>query len=492
MAWVFDDPWDDYMDLTQRWDVVNGLDPNFAPDSYPSIAQGMGRRGTAALKIPTGLQSSIALIQKNVPYQSTYMAQFAINVWTGQSATIDSPVIVFLDGTNIQAGLSIRADGHLVLVSGSSTRSVSNAALGYGESHYIEIKAPFSSAANVIVRVDGIEFINGTFNTDASGNGYAGAVRFGHNYNPPNPGVVTLGYFIDDFILLDTTTGDNPDLNDLIGDHALGVLLTDGSGDSTQWTVVGADANWKAVRDMPFVHNAGEFDTWTVTADGTNGVNYPANVVDGDRATRWRVTGSLPHEIIFDMGAAYDVDIIQFLPYPTIFWQENPGTIDLYVSDDGSTWGSAVENITGLAANGDLVTWVLSTIYTHRYFKLVVTATTSGGTSVSISKVSVSTVYVKDSTTNDTDLNNYQDLDITSGTIAFASVWPYGHKENGGDMAIRIKCKSNTTTVDNGSDLALSTEDAYIPIVYEVDPDTTNPWTVSGFNAAQFGPKEQT
>lgn len=341
--WIFDDPYDDYTDLNQRYDSVLG---------NVSIQAGVGRVGSSALKVLNGSQSSIALVQKNLPFTDIYVVGASVEVWTGQGATIDVPVFSFLDGSTIQVDMRIRPDGHIVVTRNSTVLWTSDVALPFGESHYLEFKAKIhSSTGYIYVRMDGTQIIGQTgLNTQATGSAQIGALRLGHNYNPPNAGTLSYGYYLDDLILLDTTGTYN---KDFIGDHHLGVIVPDGVGDSTVLSLVGAATNWQAVNEVP------------------------------------------------------------------------PSTSQ----------------------------------------------------------------YVESNNPGDYDLYTYQDIDPTAGTIAFVSVWPYANKEDGGPRSLRVEVESGATTTDNGTDLPLSTGNAYLPIVFEVDPDTTNPWDIAGVDAAQFGPK---
>lgn len=492
MAWEWDDPFDDYINLLQRWDAVASAGGATAP----FIVQGFGRRTTAAMKIPGVVfsGSAFSIAQKNLPYRSTYILHVPTNVPAGQTPNTDTILCSFMDGATPQITVMIRADGHIRVTSNGYLGTIlgdSTAPLAFGDSHCIEIKATSHSSAGVVtIRIDETVVLTITgANTAPSGNNRIGALQMGGVYAGTTKSTLTM--YVDDLIILNTVVGDNPDLDDFIGDHYLGAIYARAAGDSTQFTVEAAAANWEAVIDMPDRHNTGTYDTWVATADNGN----PAGLLDGSPLTRWRATTALPHTLDFDMSGVRTLESIYLQPYPTSSFGENPGHIELYVSDDGAAWGSVVDTI-DIPQDANPVYWKLVTPQTHRYFRLKITTNWGGAFgaagATSLAVVSAIIVYVEDVTAGDTDLYPYQPVDPSSGAIAFASVWPYANKTDGGYRALRVACKSGVTTTDNGADIPLSTQVSYLPVAYEIDPDTGDPWTISGFNAAQFGPKMAT
>src|SRR5215831_1686483 len=86
----------------------------------------------------------------------------------------------------------------------------------------------------------------------------------------------------------------------------------------------------------------------SVDSQELNGDNGAAtNAIDGNPATFWHTewfqqTAPLPHTLVLDLGASYQVDGFRYLPRQD---GNDHGTIagyQFYVSPDGSTWGSAV------------------------------------------------------------------------------------------------------------------------------------------------------
>jgi hypothetical protein len=96
--------------------------------------------------------------------------------------------------------------------------------------------------------------------------------------------------------------------------------------------------------------------------------------------------------------------------------------------------------------------------------------------------------YLSDATVSDQDR-------YTFGAVSGASVFGVAvnmraQKDDSATRSIRSVTKSSTTVADNGTDFPLA-ENAYTPYqgFFEVDPNTTTAWTISGVNAAEFGIK---
>ena len=99
--------------------------------------------------------------------------------------------------------------------------------------------------------------------------------------------------------------------------------------------------------------------------------------------------------------------------------------------------------------------------------------------------------YVASNTQDDTDLFAYDNLSaITTEPILGVQVnTDVRMSESPGDLDIMQPVKSGTTTAD-GSTVNID-DDSYIHVhrILEDDPATSNAWTASGLNAAQFGIK---
>ena len=105
------------------------------------------------------------------------------------------------------------------------------------------------------------------------------------------------------------------------------------------------------------------------------------HVLDGNRATFWHTewyqrTAALPHSLVLNLGARYQVDGFRYLPRQDGSPNGTIAGYQFYVSDDGVTWGTAVAAGT-LAANTTEKT-VRFTAKTGRYVRLVAVAEMNG------------------------------------------------------------------------------------------------------------------
>src|SRR5438094_662451 len=112
---------------------------------------------------------------------------------------------------------------------------------------------------------------------------------------------------------------------------------------------------------------------------GENGA--VTNALDGNAATMWvtewyQRTAPLPHTLVLDLGAQYQVDGWRYLPRQDGSPNGTIADYQVYVSPDGTTWGSAVAAGT-LAADSSEKT-VRFTAKTGRYVRLVAVSEING------------------------------------------------------------------------------------------------------------------
>ncbi|MFJ6758750.1 endo-alpha-N-acetylgalactosaminidase family protein [Streptomyces sp. NPDC091273] len=122
---------------------------------------------------------------------------------------------------------------------------------------------------------------------------------------------------------------------------------------------------------------------------GENGA--AANVLDGDAATIWHTqwyaaTAPMPHEITLDLGAAYDVCTLHYLPRQS----QGNGRVagyQVFTSTDGTTWGTAAAAGTfpDTTARQD----VTFTARTARYVRLRATSEVAGNPWTSIAELNI-------------------------------------------------------------------------------------------------------
>lgn len=91
---------------------------------------------------------------------------------------------------------------------------------------------------------------------------------------------------------------------------------------------------------------------------------------------------------------------------------------------------------------------------------------------------------VFDNTVNDIDLYQWQDIPTFTGTIPFVCVSFYVRKDAEGSRSFKIK-----TTNTLGAEQFISDDYIYYDQIWDEDPDSSVAWTVTNFNAMDFGVK---
>ena len=84
---------------------------------------------------------------------------------------------------------------------------------------------------------------------------------------------------------------------------------------------------------------------WTVSADSeASPADAASMVLDGDGTTMWQTADGapLPHSITIDMQSVHVVSGLSYLPRQDSSMDGNIGEYAIYVSSDGSSWGSPV------------------------------------------------------------------------------------------------------------------------------------------------------
>jgi galactose oxidase len=119
---------------------------------------------------------------------------------------------------------------------------------------------------------------------------------------------------------------------------------------------------------------------WTASADSQESANPAGNVLDGNGTTFWHSEYSptlvpLPHSITIDMKSAQLISGLSYLPRQDNNLNGTIGNYAIYVSNDGSTWGSPVT--TGTWADDNTVKYAVFPSVSARFVRL--TALTEAG-----------------------------------------------------------------------------------------------------------------
>jgi RHS repeat-associated protein len=141
--------------------------------------------------------------------------------------------------------------------------------------------------------------------------------------------------------------------------------------------------NW-SIRELtvsgPAVSRAG----WIASASSNSTGNVPGNAIDGSASTRWSTAGAQTNQTFtVDMGTAH---VFNQLTLDAGTTPNNfPRNHSVFVSNDGTNWGTAVASGTG---NGQLVTINFLT-QTARFFQIRTPATPADGNTWSIQELGV-------------------------------------------------------------------------------------------------------
>ncbi|GIG56134.1 phospholipase C, phosphocholine-specific [Longispora fulva] len=117
-----------------------------------------------------------------------------------------------------------------------------------------------------------------------------------------------------------------------------------------------------------------------------------SNAVDGNPATIWHTAWSsgdaaLPHEIRLDLGANHTVSGLNYLPRQDGGTHGRIGSYKVYLSTDGTTWGTAVTS--GTFPNSATLKSVTFTPATARYVRLQALTEAGGGPWTSAAEITV-------------------------------------------------------------------------------------------------------
>ena len=99
------------------------------------------------------------------------------------------------------------------------------------------------------------------------------------------------------------------------------------------------------------------------------------------------------------------------------------------------------------------------------------------------------TDYVSNRTAGDHDSYTFDDIVTVDGEIYAVQTNMFARKNDAGTRQIKSLIRSGGSDYATGTTHTLIDSYKYYPDIYEHDPDTSSAWTISGVNAAEFGPK---
>ena len=147
---------------------------------------------------------------------------------------------------------------------------------------------------------------------------------------------------------------------------------------------------------------------------------YARNAFDGDPTTFWHSqwypnSVALPHEIIIDLGASYDVSGFSYLPRQDGSVNGTIADYEFYVSSSPEDWGTPVQ--TGTFANNALLKEVNFPSKSGKYIRLLALSEVNGGPWTSMAELNVltSSCSKKDQYISFAELD---DIPVNGGPIA--------------------------------------------------------------------------
>jgi galactose oxidase len=129
---------------------------------------------------------------------------------------------------------------------------------------------------------------------------------------------------------------------------------------------------------------------WTASADSKASATYAAsNVLDGDAITMWRTASTpLPHSITIDMQSTQVVSGLSYMPRQDKTLNGTIGKYAIYVSSDGTNWGSPVA--AGKWANNNTMKDAVFPAVSARFVRLTaLTEAGSGGPMTSAAEINI-------------------------------------------------------------------------------------------------------
>lgn len=234
MAFIFSDSFDHYTVLSiaapNKWTSVAGT---------PTIGAN-GRNGSKGVVLDAS-----DVIKKTIGVNTNKIfVGFALKVTTVYNAEL--PLLTFRRANADQCTITLGPNLLLQARTGSSVGTLiatATRALPFNAYRYVEVGITVGDATGTIeVRIDGVAVIN-EVNVDTKGTAVADLDEIWIGAGGGTPAIA-----VDDVYILDNTT---VDLNTYLGDVYMQLLLSDGAGSQTDFTLVGAATNWEAVKEIP-------------------------------------------------------------------------------------------------------------------------------------------------------------------------------------------------------------------------------------------------
>jgi hypothetical protein len=229
MALRFIDSFNHYNTSTvpAKWNISQSF-------ATPTIVT--GRNGNGLRLVGSFFANSY--VYKVLDNQTTYMIGVAINLTVGTAGA--QGLLAVWDGLTRQVGVRVNNSSKLEIEKNGTVLATSSGSWVNGW-NYVEIKTFFNTGSgSCIVRVNGNVFVTYSGNISQSGVNQGNKISIG-DWVGNNNQADTIW---DDLYVCDGTGSVN---NDFLGDIVVEALYPNGAGSYTQFTPVGAGANYNAV-----------------------------------------------------------------------------------------------------------------------------------------------------------------------------------------------------------------------------------------------------
>jgi hypothetical protein len=219
---------------------------------------------------------------------------------------------------------------------------------------------------------------------------------------------------------------------------------------------------WQTIATSTFILNANVWYYFEIQIVCTSATNFNYELRLGGTTV---FSGSDTHKL----GAHTYIDGFWIYGYN---WKGTLTVDDVYATN-GATGFLGNVRVETIYPSGDsgTVQWTPSANGTHY-------------TLVDENPVDDNTTYVEDSTSGHIDLYDFANLSVLN-SIKGAMVC-VDCEDTSANSTLQVQCVSGATTV-NSANLTVITSYTTVSNILETDPNTNSAWSVSNFNAAQFG-----
>lgn len=294
-------------DVTKRWNSIG---------TTPTLIT--GALGGKAIRL-----TNLNHLQNTIAARATLVAGMRFRRTDYHTATV---LIAFYDSTTLQCEVRLDANDRLVITRNGTVLATSTDTISLNVWYYLEFKVTIANSGGYAeARINGVNWVDFTGDTQTTANATADGVRFANTSNAGNVDV-------DDIYVLDSNGAAN---NDFLGDCRVEGLLPSGAGNYAQFTP-SAGSNYENVdedaQDGDSTYNEsdtnGHMDTFamgnlTSTSGSIYGLQWLAHARKTDGGAR------VMRRLIRQGGSDYegsDVSLADTYAYYREMLEQDPDT----------------------------------------------------------------------------------------------------------------------------------------------------------------------